>query len=591
MLTPISARQISGAFDFDLGLPTTNQAPLQPIKSGRGRPRKTPQRASLPPPSSKKTPRAPKSLKGGQASKSSSSNNSKRLRSFTNAETTKTDSVRGVRSSSQPTRSDDSGRVTKKRRVNGVANEATSIEVVGQTENGLPDIQESLQEDAVLEPLVPTLIADQHDEIGTESSLASKAPAKRKRKKRKSVTMQPRKRVSVGMTIPLEKVGEDLNDTNEPEPIAEEPIAQENEVLREINDNVSNRGGLPRRRKKRKSIVTATKSKKKAASPLQQRTSAAGNTGHSSSAQSARQESQGRQTNEELLAHQEADCLAPTTQEEGTKQPISAPRRRGRPPGSGKVSDRSTKITPKGAQQASTVPDEAVRVDKSASLSVAKRRGRPPGSGKATLAAPKASKASLSKQERTAPGASQKPQSRKSKLEIVKEKHKSLPKGTDKTLEKKSRKKPKVAKRSADSIPITAHQGSRTAQLNTSDVLGKVCDDIIDENLEGLEAEAENAARKTTKGGLKKKHKVAQASKKNLEGTRSQTTEAIDHNAALKKRLRQVRKGKATAREDLLCIRNEVEEVVVEMDLAHMEDEETSTQNKVLVPWTFITLL
>ena len=631
-----SARQI-GTFDFNFGLPTVDEAPLQPIKSGRGRPRKTPQRDSLPPPSSKKTLKAQTSTKRSRPSKGSGSNTLKRLPRSNSSETTKVNSVRrGVRSSSQPTRSDESGRATKKRRVNGIGSDVTNGEGIAQIDSVLPDIQESLQEDAVPEYTI-SIPNGLHDaEIDARSPLASKAPATRKRKKRKSITMRPRKRISVGLTTslqrvvkepdpnpngkepdlvvteilaqedqvpqePLQKV-EDLQTTSVNEPTEGELVLQEDNVLQEVNKNAPNRGSLPRRRKKRKSVVMTTKSKKRPTSPLPMKKAPDDGVVNSSSSQHVSQKGKGRKMPREPGSHQEGELSASSRQVGEEEIPSTIPQRRGRPPGSGKTKNLSPQIT-EGQEQASILSEEVVREDEDEeerSL-VVKRRGRPPRSGNTTLRTEKVKKVSQDAKTRAKPVAKQIPGlNSKSESHLVKAKDTTRQRKTTKVSEKKAGKKAKSTKRTTDRVPITVHRVSRRASVgseddvaldivsypkrrgvNAIDVLGQICNEIVDKNLDGLEDQVEKTTHKPTRKALKEKHNIVQVFGDDLEGTFAQMSEAIDRNEALKTQLRRANKEKATAKADLLSLQKEVEEAAVERDVARMEHEELSSENRV----------
>ena len=632
-----SARQID-AFDFNFGLPTADPAPLQPIKSGRGRPRKTPQRESLPLPSSRRTPKIHTSTKRGRPSKSSSSNTSKRPPSSKSSETTKVDSERKeTETSSQPTKSDESGRISKTRRVNGIASDVTSGEDVAQRDGVLPDIQESLQEDAVPESTINILHAIQDAETDAESPLASKDRVTRKRKKRKSITMRPRKRISVGPNITLqsvvEKVDTALNekdtavivtkplaeedqvlqevaqdveairDDNESRPEAEESALREDKALQELNENAPNRGSLPRRRKKRKSIVMATKTKKRPISPPQRKQALDDRVEKSSPRQHVGQKSKGQKMSREPRSRQESDFSASSVQISDEAIISTTVRRRGRPPGSSKTKDLSPQTTQEQEEQ-NSIASKEVRKDQDDRPLIAKRRGRPPRSENTILGTKKVKKASQAKKAQEKPVVKQL-LGLKSKggLNVAKAKEKTRQNKTTKVSEKRVRKEPKYTKRSAETVPITVQRTSRQVPIdseddmaldiapypkkrgvNAIDVLGQVCTEIIDNNLDGLEDEAERTTHKPTRKALKRKCKIVQVFKDDLEGTLAQMTEAFDRNEALKKRLRQVTKEKATAKADLLSLQKEVEEVAVELDIARMEHDEVSGENRACLP-------
>ena len=612
-------------------------------------------------------------------------------------------------------KSDESGRVIKKRRVNGVIKEVVPTEIVDQRGNGLPDIQESLQEDAIPDPPAIALNIGEEVEVDAESPLASKAPAAKKRKKRKSIAMKPRKRATVDMMTALQKY--DVESKNTPYAIEAEPESaareneilesemlenelqeieeqekemqgnevQENEVLQEMDDNVSKapatwkrkrkksktteprkrinvevaaplekaggyssdlqntnasgtvagdlmaqdnevqeseivqevknsaqgRSGLPRRRKKRKSVLQTTKSKRKPASPLQTKSHALKGLDNSSSAPTVSQARRSQGESEEPRAHQEPDTPSSMRQESGITQHASVPRRRGRPPGSRKV---GTAPLPQAngeeVKQTPAITEEVVRENKCQTHSLPKRRGRPPGSLKIPHNTTKSGKASQSQKMQTTSTGAQKRKSKKSQAELVKEKQKVQEKKPAKVLEKKPTKEAKSTKRSAKSIPITVHQIRRPAEYDSEDevtsdtgpflkkrgvdaidILGQYCYDIIDQNLGELEEEAEITVHKTTRKALRTKRKVVQDFKEDLEEAFLRMTEAVDHNDALKKRLRQAKKDKTTARKDLLSIQKQVEEAAIELDVARMAYEEMSTQNKVSDPHALMILL
>ena len=203
-----STRQIQ-EFGFDIALPGVSRSPLRPIRSGRSR--RTPQPELPPQRSSRRTPRSTPLFLNQSSGPTPATFNPKEAKESKESAKTR-NQLTTQRLNSQSTRRDDSGTVTKKRRL---ADTPRSVEQL-HTPIAKSTTNSSLNNPIGLEPQPSTLDSQARvDKEATEQardgivvSKNDQSPAvahsstKKRRKKRKSIVQTIRKRTSLGPRQP-----------------------------------------------------------------------------------------------------------------------------------------------------------------------------------------------------------------------------------------------------------------------------------------------------------------------------------------------------------------------------------------------------
>lgn len=130
---------------------------------------------------------------------------------------------------------------------------------------------------------------------------------------------------------------------------------------------------------------------------------------------------------------------------------------------------------------------------------------------------------------------------------------------------------------SAD-IPFANRSG-----VNVINVLGQMCDEVIDSNLAILHEAAINADNSITKREYRTKLRALEAFQEELRTRFLEHAIALDTLHALKKRVRSIQKQKLALRNDIISIRAEREQVALKMDAVRVRHETESKQTLVSI--------
>ena len=272
-----STRQIRD-IGFDIALPGTSRSPLKPIRSGR--PRRAPQPELEPQRSSRRTPKTTPLVPQPASRRTPSTLQSQRAGSQLPIKLPEVEEREDGRSDSRPTQTDDSGSVTKKRRL---VNTYSNLRVQTPTRDVATLVSPTQMEDVREEAAVAGTPSgqegftdkvpqaeEQNDRIVPQTSASSIDRSKKKRKKRKSIVQAVRKRVSFApsdsplrpnVTSPQNITtagGGGPYKTLTPTDVVNEPIVSPEAQASEET--------MPKsKRKKRKSVVQLLKPRKKLA--------------------------------------------------------------------------------------------------------------------------------------------------------------------------------------------------------------------------------------------------------------------------------------------------------------------------------------
>lgn len=117
--------------------------------------------------------------------------------------------------------------------------------------------------------------------------------------------------------------------------------------------------------------------------------------------------------------------------------------------------------------------------------------------------------------------------------------------------------------------------------VNVVDVLGQMCDEVIDSNLAILHEAANNADNSTSKKEYRTKLRALEAFQEELRTRFLEHAVALDTLHALKKRVRSIQKQKLALRNEIISIRAEREQVALKMDAVRIRHETESKQSLV----------
>ncbi|MCJ1438251.1 hypothetical protein MMC27_007639 [Xylographa pallens] len=523
------ARQLrNSGFDFDL--PGVRKFPLKPIASGK--PRRTPGSGSQGRASTKRTPKVtpvipPRSTRRTPASRStqiSKTSSSRKLPSISEQRDAPT---------SQATKADERGTVTKKRKL------------AGRPRTGSLSIYEEPREAASIFGSVPEMneLNDSgipRQVVETEFTVTT---SPKKRKKRLSIGQKAKKQARTS-----------LPDNQEPasEPsvaaLAMSSLEQRQSDLQEPETNqaqvspvaVQVESTKPKRRK-RKSIATPPRKRKS----LDVTSSSSLNVGLGPGKSGS-------------MSQQEAASKKPRKTRKALPSVYEEPEN--------EIEEEAPSTTRRIEEQpSSTILSSSTQPH---------RRGRPRKSDTSVLNSTKtkAPKTSTSK----------------SKTQKVSTKPHPLSSIADPS-------KTRQPKQKAGTIPITVHRISHAKNLNHDptvedilsapppfpnksgvnaiDVLSQICREMIAKSIDTLKQNTDKEQNQRQKAQWRRNTKAVEMFGDELDARLFQMTEAIDNNHGLATRLRQANKTKTTKRDTLLDIKRQREEIAIEMDAVRAQHE------------------
>ncbi|KAL9122325.1 MAG: hypothetical protein Q9187_001117 [Circinaria calcarea] len=551
---------------FDIALPGTYRSPLKPIISGR--PRRTPQPELAPQRSSRRTPKSTPLVPQQSSRRTPSTLHSKRAGRQSPVKLPGVEEQEDSRSNSQPTQRDESGSVTKKRRL------ATTV--------SNPEVQRPRKDAAILTPHVQVEGVEKEataggapseqegvaiDGSGAEGederivpprSASSTDQPKKKRKKRKSIVQAGRKRVNIAppdsplrlKVTPTQIVttfsGSAAQPTLNPSDVVDEPV-----VLPEVQPPEDIRPKS--KRKRRKSIVQLSKSRKKSVTAP----SIVSTLPHP-------EKSKVTTDQEELISEFQGQ------DEEAVQLPAGRLARVDDI--EDQVEEESHTAEPERTQGNELPISYEKDVEVGAELKQNKRRGRP--------RRPSVVSGDLSRRKTT--GSKAAPHRT----------HNAPPLSRNAIKQSGQRRSSESV---VGSIPVTVHRLSRVQEIddeadvlagpvpfpkkggvNAVDVLSQVCREIINKTVDTLQQGVDREGNNRSRAEWTRKRKAIEIFGDELDDRLFQMTEALDNNYALKIRTRQANKAMVAAREELLRLRGEREAVALQMDEVRIKHERSS---------------
>ncbi|MCJ1358499.1 MAG: hypothetical protein MMC33_008499 [Icmadophila ericetorum] len=511
-------------FGFNIDLSEALNAPLKPIKSGRSR--RTPQPELQPQRSSRRTPIPVPKTPTQPSSKTSATRGSARP-AKPPSKYTQVAPVPDAGSSSQSIRRDNTGTVTKKRKLSDVTElpvhkREGSEELLGD----LPVNEES----------------DNNGEsggIGNEASEEGLRVEKKKRKKRKSIVQGVRKRPSLGISkiIPedIESLVEALPDS------VEEPTQNDEETPHNTNfpDALPNTPSAEpvkaqRKRKKRKSIGQQAKPRRKSAiigrvSPMRQQSSP------SNDPQQTRSSSIRQQRSNHEVWSQENQAVALKVEDREDDRLIEDYQSDHEPTPTAAVQPRKSK------RPAIQSPAPLVKQSETLATKDRVRKTARPSSSTAPHQIPKP------RSSRPSRGPISIPVRRLSRLSVIDEE---------------------------EDLPESSNAFPKKAGLTAADILSQVCEEVFAQTINSLGRVADKERDNKARDGRKRTREVVEAYQDEVNARLFQISEALDYSHTLHTRLRQAKKGKVTLVGELLSLRNERDDVALEIDevrLNHIE--------------------
>ncbi|MCJ1414746.1 hypothetical protein MMC32_001074 [Xylographa parallela] len=523
------ARQLrNSGFDFDL--PGVQKSPVKPIASGKSR--RTPGSGSQARASTKRTskvkpvipPRSTRRTPASQSTQNSKTSSSRQLPSISEQQDAPT---------SQATKADERGTVTKKRKL------------AGRPRIGSSSIHEESREAASIFGSVPEMnelnqSGNPRQAVEPESTITT---SPKKRKKRTSIGQKAKKRARTSLLNDQEPASEPsvaaLAVSSVEQRQSDLPEPETNQA--QVSPGAVEVESTKRKGMKRKSIATPQKKRKS----LDVTSSSSVNPGLSSgkSLSASQQEAEGkkpRKTPKALASVQEEP------ENETAEEAPSTTRH---------IEEQPPPIIPSSSAQP-------------------RRRGRPRKSDTSVLnpKKTKAPKASTSK-----------PRTQK------------LPTKPHLSSSIADSSKTRQPKQKAGTIPITVQRISHAKNLNHDptvedilsapppfpnksgvnaiDVLSQICREMIAKSIHTLQQNADTEQNQRQKAQWRRNAKAVEMFGDELDARLFQMTEAIDNNHGLTTRLRQANKTKSTKRDALLDIKRQRDEIAIEMDAVRAQHE------------------
>ncbi|MCJ1402185.1 hypothetical protein MMC11_005405 [Xylographa trunciseda] len=530
------ARQLqTSGFDFDLFGPPN--PPLKPVASGRSR--RTPRSGSQPRATTRRTPKVTPALPARTSRRTPASRSTQNSKTSSSGQLPSISEQQNARTS-QATKADERGTVTKKRKLAG--RPRTNSLLVYEEPRGAASIFGSVPE--MSEP-IESGVQRQTAEVGSPLTTSSK-----KRKKRKSIGQKSKKRTRASLPDDQEPASEALVAA-----LAEASVEQRQSDPSELETTQAQ--VLPaaveiespkRKRRKRKSIG-APRSKRKsldvASSSLQD-----AEVGSNKSLSTSQQEvasSKPRKSRGILASVQEEpgdeDVEAPSTSNRVEEQPSSTiptfptqPRRRGRPRKTAtSISAPSTTIIPKASN----------------SNPRAQKRSAKPNTYSFT----------------TNPSEPRQPKQKDGTIPI--------------TVHRISHTKSHTYDPTDEDILSAPPPFPKKSGVNAIDVLSQICREMISKSIGTLKQNIDKEQSQRQKAEWRRKAKVVEMFGDELDARLFQMTEAIDNSHGLTTRLRQANKTRNTKRDALLDIKRQREEIAIEMDAVGAQHEQATKVEQV----------